>query len=296
VGVLLWLRLWGRSAFDAFPPGALDDYLPHDAAAVVAINLKELRDKGLFDKPLGKELHEALTTDDVGLPFHLLGVDPAADVDAVRLAFSARDHGRPLVLLRGRFDRDRFRTEPGQLEEFRDGGFRLYRFKNAGRETTLAQAGDTLVAGLARSRVIAALRHASGKEAATLTDDRFKAILDKVDRKRAVWFAANLARLGRPPQLLFEAQLRPIFEVTQTLSGGVTWTENLRAVIDFTTRGDGEAVKLESHVLDVVRFARLAELLPVREEFAKVFLRLLANAEVRREGKEVTLRARIGLD
>jgi hypothetical protein len=294
VGVLIWLRLWGRPAFDAFPPGALDNYLPPDTAAVVSIDLRELRDKGVLDKPLGKELHEALTADELGLPFRLLGVDPAADVDTVRLAFSARDHGRPLVFLRGRFDRGRFQTGPGQLEEFRQDGFRLYRFKDAGREITLAQAGDTLVAGLVRQRVVAALRCVSGKGTATLNDERLKAILDKVDRNRAVWLAANLARLGAPmmPREI-AAPLRPVFEETEGLWGGVVWGEAIQAEVNFSTGAEANAVRLEAHLKEVVKVARLLALLPGRNEYVTALLRLLADPGITRRGNEVTLQTRL---
>ncbi len=251
----------------------------------------------MFDKPLGKELHELLTADELGLPFHLLGVDPAVDVDTVHLAFSARDHGRPLVVLRGRFDRARFQTGPGQLEEFREERFRLYRYTDAGRETTLAQAGDTLVVGLVRSRVVGALRGASGKQAARLDDDRLKAVLDKMDRKRAVWVAADLARLGRPQVVpLLRAELNPVFEHTQTLSGSLVWGEDLRATINFGCRNEGEAARLTDHLEGVKKIALAVEPFLRGEEYKKAFLRMFANAEVRRRGTEVTLRSGLQLE
>ena len=294
--LFLWCRFWRGALNDSLPPGALDDYLPRDTAAVIGLDLKDLRDKGLLEKPLGKALHDALTTEDVGLPFALLGVDPAADIDGLQLAFSAGDQIRPLVLLRGRFDRARFQTGPGQLEELREDGFRLYRYTGAGRNTTLALAGDTLVVSVVRPRVLAALSHAARTGPAGLDDDRLKEILDKVDRTKAIWLAADLKRLGRPPPMaLGEAQLRPVFDLAASAAGGLTYGDQLLVELVFVGRGKVQAEKLEEHSNDVVTLLRSARdlhlPLPIPTEYRPLFL-LFAGAKVERQGDTVTLRSR----
>src|SRR5947209_2985124 len=87
--VFLVLHFGNFFATATFPPGALNDYLPPDTAAVIAFDLQDLRAKNAQEKPLGKALFEALTKEDIGIPFALLGIDPAADVDLIRLAFTA---------------------------------------------------------------------------------------------------------------------------------------------------------------------------------------------------------------
>ena len=295
--VFLGLRYFGGTVIDDFPPGALNDYLPGDTAAVVTLDLKVLRDRNLLDKSLGKSLRAALAKDEVGLPFPLFGVDPAVDVDTLRLDFSAGDSGQPLVLLHGRFDRTRFKVGTGQLEEMKQDGFRLYRDDSVGGDTTLALACDTLVASLARPRVVAALRQAAGQRAMTRADDRLKGMLATVDRKRALWFALDLAKLGRPPlPPSIEAQLHPIFEEADTMSGGVAWGEELKADVTFTTRSEANARRLESHLKNVVRFADALVLIYRGEEYERVLLRLLADAQVTHHGTDVTLHSQLGLE
>ena len=148
---------------------------------------------------------------------------------------------------------------------------------------------------LARPRVVDALRKVKGKQAPTLDDAALKALLDTVDRKRAVWVAADLAKLGRPQQLLFEAQLRPILELARTLSGGIVWGEDLGVAIDFGARDEADAIRLVEHLQGVKKLAAALVLFPGIEEYRKAFLRMFANAEVRRDGKDVTLRSRLGL-
>jgi len=293
-GFFLWLRYGARSP-DTFPADALHEYLPTDTAAVVVFDLRALRDRGALDTPLGKALRDSLTGEETGLPFALLGVEPARDLDVVRLAFMPKHHGQPLVMLRGRFDRANFKVGPGQLEELRQDGFRLYRHKETGRDATLALAGDTLVVCLDRPPVVAALRHAAGKERSEVKGERLKKMLDEVDRKRALWFAADLAKLGKPPELPFEAQLRPLWDETATLSGGVAWEAGLRTEALFVAPSEANAARLEVHLQGVAKVATALVLVPSLAEYEKVFLRIFANAEVSQRGSEVTLRSRVGL-
>ena len=251
---------------------------------------RSLRENGQLEKPLGRALREALTKEELGLPFALLGVEAAVDVDAVRLAFSPGDHGRPLVLLRGRFDRAHFSTGPGKLEELKLNGFRLYRHENEGRDLTLALAGDTLVVCLSRARVVAALLHAAGKGATPLDNQRLKGILDKLDRKRAIWLAADLVKLGAPP-LEFEAVLRPVFAETDALSGGVTSEAEARVEIDFAARTEANAARLEEHLKAVVKVAAGGAVFML-DENKKSLLQLFASAEITRRGTEIRLRSR----
>jgi hypothetical protein len=294
-GAFLWLRFGGAPHPDTFPADALHDYLPPDTGAVVVFDLRALREKGALDTPLGKALRDSLTGEETGLPFALLGVEPARDLDLVRLAFLPKHHGQPLVMLRGRFDRANFKVGPGELEEMRQDGFRLYRHKEPGRDATLALAGDTLVVCLDRPPVVAALRHAAGKERSELRGERLKKLLGEVDRRRALWFAADLPKLGKPPELPFEAQLRPLWDETATLSGGVAWEGGLRTEAVFVAPTEGNAARLETHLQGLAKVAAALALVPTLAEYEKVFLRIFANAEVSRRGSEVTLRSRVGL-
>ena len=166
----------------------------------------------------------------------MLGVDPAVDVDTLRLVFAARDPGQPLVLLHGRFDRNRFAVGTGHLEEIKQDGFRLYRDTADGRDTTLALAGDTLVVSLDRQRVLAALRQAAGPTATMLANERLKGLLKKVDRQAALWLAVDFDALGRPktPE---DAMLLPIFEQSATVSGELTCGTEWRLKLIFQGRG-----------------------------------------------------------
>ncbi len=296
LGLLWFLGLppFRSSVFDAFPPGALDNYLPHDTAAVVTLDVKQLREKGVLKKPLGKPLLQALTNEAIEPTFVLLGVDPLTDIDTARLAFSGGDPGRPFVLLRGRFDRAHFKIGPRELQELKQDGFRLYRHEDA----TLALAGDTLVICLESGRVVDALHHAAGPVPAKLDDMQFKSILDSVDRKSAIWFAADLASLGQLDPGFGQVQIQPIHEHAITVRGSVICGADLLVEITLEGRSEGDGVALEKHLNEVVKILkglRSAEEsnlpIPISSEF-RPLMRLFAESEIERRERTVFLRAR----
>src|SRR5947209_2771674 len=84
-----WLLPWGRGP--SFRAGALADYLPADAAAVVDLHLAALRSDAAQRQPLGRAVLAALVREETGLPFDAFGADAALDVDAVRLVFAVGD-------------------------------------------------------------------------------------------------------------------------------------------------------------------------------------------------------------
>ena len=243
-GILLWFFYWGNPFTDSFSPGALHDYLPSDTAAVIAIDVKQWRDKGLLNQPLGEALVSILTKPDLGLPLSLANIDSRTDLDEVRLAFSPRDLGRPLVLLRGRFDRARFQTGPGQLQEIKENGFRLYHHQDADRNVTLALAGDTLIASVARPRVLDALHHAKGRPS-SLGSPRMTALLQNVNRSSAAWVAAEVHKLGKPSSnALLQPFVSAVFEDAETVRGEVSGSHGLAVDLLFECPNEPKCAKL----------------------------------------------------
>jgi len=297
-GVFVWFHFWA-SVVETFPPGALDNYLPQDTATVIAIDLKQLREKGVLDKRLGRALLDVLTKEEVGLPLALLEINPATDLDSVRLIFAPRDHGRPLVLLRARFDRTKFHTGPGQLEELKQDGFRLYRHKEGDRDLTLAPAGNTLVACIARPRVIAVLRSAASQQLPALSDVRFKELLDKVDRKQAIWLAADLARLSKPPHAgaLLEAWVRPIFDRTTSVRGSASCEPHeLKTTVVLECETETHAAELLQHLTVTIDTIRALGVLIRGDPEVVQIVRTFANSEASRQGKTVQLQSHLAVE
>jgi hypothetical protein len=309
VGLLGFWRLWqGRppAVVENFRAGALDDYLPGDAAAVLALNLRSLLETPVGRRSLKEPLTQVVRRGTAAHPWMgLLGVDPLADLDRIEVAFSAGDLGRPLWLARGRFDRARFQTGPGQLREEVEDHFRVYRYSDpqTGNVMTLAVAGNTLVACQVRARVLDALRDAASPGREGGEPPALRALSREVDRRQTLWLAVSFKQLGPIGRLTvggFEGTLRPVFDQSESVQGGLTCGEDLRAEFHFRARTEKGAQQLERDLFDRCELARgLLDLpsgfplpLNIDPDLLPLF-KLVGTGEVSRDGRDVRLRCRL---
>src|SRR5262249_37675527 len=127
--------------------------------------------------------------------------------------------------------------------------YRLYEY---GTTTTLALAGDTLLACNDRGRVLAALHHAAGQRPPTSPDPTLVKLLQQVDREQSMWAAVDLSRLGpssEPPLYAIRLILSPILHHAQSIRGGLTVAADLRADFTFYTRDEAAARELENALI-----------------------------------------------
>jgi hypothetical protein len=301
----------GRAAVvEHFPAGALDEYLPENAAAVLDLNMKQLGAAPVVQQHIKAPLDHLIQRAEANHHWaSLVGLDPFKDIDSLRVVFIGGDTAAPLWIAKGRFDPSRFLVGPGKLQPKVVDRFHVFECADAGGATaTLALAGDYLVASDSQAHVLDALNHAADGKKAEPTDALLREQLQAVDKKQSIWLAVSLPKLGPVPTLhsnAAETILRPVLNKAQAAHGGFTFGNDLEARFAMKARDEAAAGELEQALkgrIDVARdlagtwkvanalglFSGESDLLPV--------IRLVGAGEVTREGATVRLRCRLPAD
>jgi hypothetical protein len=309
----LWVwrpwALWARKVVEHFPAGALDEYVPANAAAVLDLNLRQLGAAPVVQQRIKGSLEHLVKRAEDTHPWAAqVGIDPFKDLEWLRVVFVGGDTAHPLWVGKGHFDPSRFQVGPGKLQERVVDRFRVYESSAQGRTTTVALAGDYLVACDAQPHVLDALNHAADGKKSEPADAALRDLLGAVDNKQGIWLAVSLTKLGRVPQLhsgAAEVVLRPVFNHAQAAQGGFTFADDLQAQFTMRTKDEAAAGSLEQSLkssTDAARdlakgwelsqrlglFSGESDLLPV--------LRLVGTGEVSRDGATVRLRCRLPAD
>jgi hypothetical protein len=296
-----WASHPAQPADVIFAADALDGYLPADAGAVYTLNQRKALDAPAGRRllvPLGRLLEKESTYQSW---LGSLDADPIKDVDWAQFVISAPELNQPLVLLRGRFDAGRFRVGPGKLQSATEGRFRFYQKTDPRTRQTanLAQAGETLVVSDSKPRFLAALSHAADAGPVRLQDDRLRELLRQVDQRQCLWLAVSFDKLGPIPRVnnfALELVARPILVHAESVYGGVTCDDDVRAEFVFTARGDADAADLETAIKSSCQVAQGAYLLPGVEREMLPLLRLVGTGATSRDGRTVVLRCRLPAD
>jgi hypothetical protein len=306
-----WPWLLGRKPIvETFPAGALDDYVPENAAAVLDLNLKQIGAAPVVQLHIKPALDHLVQRSEHNHRWAaLVGFDPFKDVEWLRVVFVGGDTANPLWIARGHFDPARFQVGPGKLQPKVVDRFRVFEAPDAhGATATLAHADDYLLACDAQQYVLDALNHAADGKKSEPADAALREQLKAVDRKQSVWLAVSLTKLGRVPSLhsiAAETVVRPVFNRAQAAQGGFTFGDDLQADFAMTARDEATATELEQALKsrtdaarDLARgweltqrlglFSGESDLLPV--------VRLVGAGGVTREGTTVRLRCRLPAD
>lgn len=284
-----------------FPPGVLADYVPADSAAVLAVNVRRLRETLIGQPHLKPLVHQFLKQAECRLPWlDSTRINLLDDLDTLQISFASNGSGEPVLLARGRFDCSRFHIGPDQLEAKSLDGFRVWEFNDplSKANTLLVVVGDTLVVSRARERVQAALKQASDPQPIRVRDATLHELLMKVDRRQSLWLAASIKRLGPVSEIdnyLLKMLLRPLLAHSESVRGGITCGEDVRAELHFRTATDEDAAQLEADLKSICEAAPGAALLGRQNELLPL-LRLLASGQIRREDKTILLRCLLSAD
>jgi hypothetical protein len=288
---------------ECFPGGALQQYLPGDTAAVFTLDVKRWRETSAAGKGLHDTLQYLFGKDEMGrgwLP--LTGIEPLRDLDEVRLLLSSHAVFDPLVILRGRFDPSCFQTGAGELSrclvDAVGSRFALFEYHDRwrGEIVALAPAGEYLVVCDARAPVLAALRHAAAPSPTASLDRRLSRLLEKVDRRHTFWLAVSLEQLRPVPKLnnkALELILRPILQYADSIEGGLTLADEMRAEFVFQTRNEVVAQNLEELLRSSCDVAQGVPLLSGVDPALRPLFQLAGSGEVTREGTALRLRCRL---
>jgi hypothetical protein len=288
---------WGPAGptYDHFPGGALVGYLPEDTAAVISLQPGELLQAPVVRQHFAGPLRAVLMHDrNLQSALRPLGLDLFRDLDSAQFLFAARDPFRPLVLLRGRFEPERFQLSPDRLKELRGGPGDRYRLFEAPKGgLTIAPVAETLAFSFSKKRLDTALDFAAGVTHGELKDSKMRELLARVNSDDQISMAVSFRRLGKVPRLadaLMERLLRPVFDHADSVVGGVKFRDNARGWFRFRANKDSDADELARHLQGVIDLARGARFIPGLSNDWLTLAKLVAAAEVERDGMTVLLR------
>lgn len=286
----------GDDAGNGFPTGFLADYIPEDSEAVVGVNVRSLRESPVARLHLVPLWQHLVRQAGRRLRWmELLGLNTLDDLDTIQISFAPKDGAQPLWLMSGRLDRTRFQIGPNKLSETTLDRFRVWEYtdETAKRTTLLAPVGDMLVIGETERRVRAALN----PQAVAVRDARLRQLLTKVDRQQAAWLAVSIESLGPLGDLKEFSMIRPLLGHAESVRGGITCAEDVRADFAFGTATDGDAVRLETSlksICDIAAVPGAALLLGLgRQKELMPLLRFLAAGNISREEQTIWLRSRL---
>lgn len=298
-------RLWHVEVAQGnrFPPGVLADYVPEDSQAMLAVNVRQLRDSPAGRQQLAPALHQLIRR--AGGRLHwmdLLGINPIDDLDYLQISFGPAAGGEPLWLIHGRFDRSRVQMGPDKLQETSLDHVRVWAYtdRRAKQTTIVAPVGDMLVVGESRGRVQAALKQARNPGPLAVRDATLRDLLTKVDHRQTVWLAASLKGLGpiiaEIEDYWLKLLLHPLLVHAESVYGEIICGEEMRSELHFRAATEEEAIQLEMSLQGIRELAGDGASLLVRQKELLPLLRLLGTSQVRRDGTMILLRCRLAAD
>jgi hypothetical protein len=291
----------GEERDGSYPPGALADYMPEDSEALLFVDVRSLRESPIGWLHLRPTLQQLLGSVQGRLPWlDALGINPFDDLDTLQISFAPGAGGQPLWLTRGRLDRSRLQTAAGKLQATTLDRFPVWECadRSTKRTTVLARVGDALVVGETRGRVLAALKEASDPRRIEVRDATLRELLTKVDRRQSLWLAASVAGLGPLGEIKGLGLLRPLLGHADSVHGGITCADDLRAELHFHAVSDEDAARLETTLKSIRETAATpgaAWLLGIPKELLPL-LRLIGTGKISRKGKAILLRCRLTAD
>lgn len=298
------LPLWhiGDELGNRFSPDALADYVPEDSQAVLAVNLRQLREAPAGRQQLAPVVQQLIRRS--GGRVHwidLLGINALDDLDTLRISFAPATGEEPLWLLRGPLDRSRLQIGPDKLQETNLDRFRVwvYSDRRENRTTLIAPVGDMLVVSESRVRLRTALEQASNPQPILLHNRTLDELLTKVDRQQTVWLAAAFKGLGPVTEIedyWLKLLLRPLLAHAESAYGGIRCAEDLSVELHFRAATEEEAGQLEMSLQSICDIIREGASLLVRQKELLPLLRLLGTAQIHREGTMILLRCRLTAD
>jgi hypothetical protein len=249
----------------AAPAGAaeVDRFLPADSEVVITVNVRQMLESKLAkDQVLeylrnmlkGEEMAEEVLKD--------LGFDPFKDLDRVTIAGPVgKEPDRGLLIAHGRFDPAKFKAKAEESAKTNGDALKILKVPDgAGGHFVVYQVGselhwpvfvalaghDTLLASPGKDYVVDALRRQARKEAVALKDKDFQTMLEKLDDKQSISFAATGAGLSK--SILKDTPLADSVAKITSLGGGITLTDDVKIEAVVTSKTEDEAKELHDTI------------------------------------------------
>jgi eukaryotic-like serine/threonine-protein kinase len=247
----------------------LEKYLSEETVMATGFNTRAWLSRSVVKHQFGESLKQNLLNDAQARPvLDALGINPWDDVDRLILAWEGRRLDKPLLLVRGRFRPAKIRNAFGMrvhdLTPGRGPGHKLYEYQPDPMQppTFLALLNENTLASSSDAAVVRDALERAGKGAAPpLENKAMRELLGVVNPKHDLWIVAlggTLAQMcDASPNLFIKTNGRDVFRSTDTLSGGMTFGEDIQLDLDFTARDADLARVLYKQLDDSRKFIKL---------------------------------------
>jgi hypothetical protein len=237
----------------------LDPYLPGDTETVININIRQLLDSPLIKKHVLEHAQEALRgNDQVQDVLKDLGFDPFKDLDRVIIAApGGTDKDRGLVIVRGRFDLDKFKAKAEEtakndeehlkIQKVLGGKHLLYEVNAPEFDAPLFVAlpnRETVLVSPGKDYVVDALKKAGKTDKVVLKNKEFQALLEKMNDSQSLSMAAIKTPAHRDAVNGLPGDIKDMIAKIQAVGGGLTISDEVRMEIVVTTKNTSEAKEL----------------------------------------------------
>jgi hypothetical protein len=283
-----------------------DRLLPADSEFVLTVNVKQLLESPLVKKRGLEAAREALkSAGDINQILEDVGFDPFTDLDRVTVAGpSGNDKDRGLIILRGRFDAERIKAraakaakdDPDALKIRKVPDGVVYEITQPDQDATLFVAlidGKTLVASGGKDYVVDAMRKEAGKEQGRIKDKDFQAVLERMDGRQTVAFAA----VGAAFRGAGDVPGGDFLEKVDAVGGGLTLGDELKLELVVSTRSESDARDIKEKVNAAIN-AGIAFLGVAADQSKEIesLLDVLKTVKATAKDKTVTLKLRVSAD
>lgn len=237
------------------PEKSWEKYLPDDATAVFALNVKQLIDTALFKKHFEEKLKRILKDNPIAqLGLIARGIDPLKDISNLVGAFAELGPGevKGLYICQGHFDAARMRVsweteglKPVNVPDGSGGYYRLYELElpQPSKPMFFAVVGEgTFVYSFGKADVIEACTKGAGRRKTVLKDKNLQGLLDQVDQRQTLWLAATGSLRAGNRTLQEELDV-------ESVMGGITVAEELRAEVMLTAVSAAAAEKINEETI-----------------------------------------------
>jgi hypothetical protein len=241
-----------------------DKLLPDDTDGVLTLNVRQFLDAPLVKKHCVEWFKKYLTGKaEVQAVLDSIGFDPLKDVATVTAAgpSTATDSDKALIIVHGRFDVAKLHAKAVAVAKEMDehlkvhdvGGVTVYevRDKALGDDKPMFVGlvdSTTLVASGSRDYVVDAFARHAGKKASNLKKE-VKDLIVAADANQSLWMVG----LGSPlpkNHLALDDKARKSLEKIESVTAGVTVSEDVKAEMVVATKGFGDAKELAADVED----------------------------------------------
>ena len=289
----------------------IDRFLPPDTEIFVRVNLRQG-----FESKLAKQGVEQLrelvkSVDELNDAFKDLDFDPFRDLDTMTLAApNSNEQDRSLVVIRGKFKLDKFRAKGEDVAKTMGDVLKLHTVADgAGGKVTVYEVNvpgqdqalfialpneTTLILSPGKDYVADAIKRGKAKGPVALKNKEFQALLERMDPKQTVSFAAIGDAVAKNVN---DAVVKDLLAKVDAVGGGITIGDDIKLEVVVGTKTVQDARELKGTVNDyVTKGIALVGLLALQQKELAPVVDVLKSIRCSAKEKVVTVKAEISAE